>query len=119
VLLATHRAHRGLFGALVAVPLLVIYLSRWNSSPLGSRLEPWCCAPSAPTCVREQARRTEVRWRPAAKRGYAALDGRAAGADRLGPNEVTCQRRCTEPLIDPQIPREMLMQVRGNRPYMA
>ncbi|MBK7116245.1 MAG: HAMP domain-containing protein [Proteobacteria bacterium] len=131
-----------MFGALVVVPLLVIYL--FSLEFLNRGIDSWfrveikqgldeavvLSRSALDLRMREQARRTEAL--AASLREYsnaalaAALDAerRTAAARELiafGPNGevIAASVDARELLIDPQIPREMLMQVRGNRPYMG
>jgi nitrogen fixation/metabolism regulation signal transduction histidine kinase len=128
-----------MFGALVVVPLLVIYL--FSLEFLNRGIDSWfrveikqgldeavvLSRSALDLRMREQARRTEAL--AASLREYsnaalaAALDAerRTAAARELiafGPNGevIAASVDARELLIDPQIPREMLMQVRGNRP---
>jgi hypothetical protein len=127
-----------MFGALVVVPLLVIYL--FSLEFLNRGIDSWfrveikqgldeavvLSRSALDLRMREQARRTEAL--AASLREYsnaalaAALDAerRTAAARELiafGPNGevIAASVDARELLIDPQIPREMLMQVRGNR----
>jgi PAS domain S-box-containing protein len=131
-----------MFGALVIVPLLVIYL--FSLEFLNRGIDSWfrveikqgldeavvLSRSALDLRVREQARRTEAL--AASLREYsnsalaAALDAerRTAGARELiafGANGevMAASVDVREMLVGPQIPREMLMQVRGNRPYMG
>jgi PAS domain S-box-containing protein len=131
-----------IFGALVVVPLLVIYL--FSLEFLNRGIDSWfnveirrglndavaLSRSALDLRMREQGRRTEEM--AANLREYSnadlatALDDerRAVGANELivvGPNGevLAASIEAREARIDPQIPREMLMQVRGNRSYLS
>jgi PAS domain S-box-containing protein len=131
-----------MFGALVVVPLLVIYL--FSLEFLNRGIDSWfrveikqgldeavvLSRSALDLRMREQSRRTEAL--ASSLREYsnsalaAALDveRRLVAARELiafGPNGevLAASVDARELLIDPQIPREMLMQVRGNRPFMS
>jgi nitrogen fixation/metabolism regulation signal transduction histidine kinase len=131
-----------IFGALVVVPLLVIYL--FSLEFLNRGIDSWFEAEirqglnDAVTLsrsaldlrMRDQGRRTEDMASTLRERSSlglaAALDEerRATGARELivfGRNGevLAASVEAREALIDPQIPREMLMQVRGDRSYLS
>jgi nitrogen fixation/metabolism regulation signal transduction histidine kinase len=131
-----------IFGALVIVPLLVIYL--FSLEFLNRGIDSWfrveikqglsdalvLSRSAMDLRTREQGRRTEAL--AAGLSGHsnvnlaAALDAerRAVGARELivlGRNGevLAASIEARESLINPDIPREMLMQVRDDRPYVS
>ena len=134
-----------IFGALVVVPLLVVYL--FSLEFLNRGIDSWfrveirqglndalvLSRSALDLRMREQARRTEASAAVAARSmsrrsagcarstASAALHG-ALRADRLRSEWRGRWRPAVdarEPLIVRRLPRELLMQVRGNRPYMS
>jgi nitrogen fixation/metabolism regulation signal transduction histidine kinase len=131
-----------IFGALVVVPLLVIYL--FSLEFLNRGIDSWfrveikqgldeavvLSRSALDLRMREQARRTEAMASSLREYSNAALaaaldvERRLVSARELiafGPNgEVLgASVDARELLIDTQIPRELLMQVRSNRAYMS
>src|SRR6478735_2197947 len=131
-----------IFGALVVVPLLVIYL--FSLEFLNRGIDSWfnveirqglsdavaLSRSALDLRTREQGRRTEVLAAGLSERSSASLpavldeERRASGARELivfGSNGevLAASIEAREALIDPQIPREVLMQVRSNRTYLS
>ena len=131
-----------IFGALVVVPLLVIYL--FSLEFLNRGIDSWfnveirqglndavaLSRSALDLRTREQGRRTEGLAAALSDRSSASLpalldeERRASGARELivfGSNGevLAASIEAREALIDPQIPREVLMQVRSNRTYLS
>ncbi len=130
-----------IFGTLVVVPLLVIYL--FSLEFLNRGIDSWfrveirqglndalvLSRSALDVRTREQGRRTEDLASALRERSNGSLaaaldeDRRVTGARELivfGSNGevLAASIEAREALIDPQIPREMLMQVRGGRSYL-
>ena len=130
------------FGALVIAPLVIVYL--FSLDFLNRGIDSWfrveikqgldeavvLSRSALDLRMREQARRTEAlafslrAYSNAALAASLDAERRSASARELiafGANGevLAASVDAREMLIDPQIPREMLMQVRGNRPYMG
>jgi len=131
-----------IFGTLVVVPLLVIYL--FSLEFINRGIDSWfeveirqglndalvLSRSALDLRMREQGRRTEDMAATLRERSSATLAGaldderRATGARELivfGSNGevLAASIEAREALIDPQIPGEMLMQVRGDRSYLS
>ena len=130
-----------IFGSLVVAPLLVIYflsleflnrgIDSWFRVEIRQGLSDALDLSSSALNlrVREQGRRTEDLAATLRDESNASLSAtleyerRAYGAQEimvLGPNgEVLASSTATrETLVDPKVPREMLMQVRGGAPFL-
>jgi len=131
-----------IFGSLVVVPLLVIYLLSLEF--LNRGIDSWfrveirqglrdaldLSSSALNLRVREYGRRTEDLAATLRDESNASLSAtldaerRASGAYELmalGSNGevLAASMETREALIDPKIPREMLMQVRGGRPFLS
>src|SRR5689334_13387208 len=131
-----------IFGSLVVVPLLVIYL--FSLEFLNRGIDSWfegeirqglndalvLSRSALDLRMREQGRRTEDMAATLRERSNASLaaslddERRATGARELivfgSSGEVLAASiEAREALIDPQIPREMLMQVRSEQSYLS